>query len=412
MGMNTQSIISTYYNQSLGLTEPWKVEDVKLDTKHLKVDILVVWPAGEKAPCPVCQKPCGVNDHREERSWRHLDTMQFETTITCRMPRVSCLDHGIKTINVPWAENLSRFTALFEHFAIDVLLAAKSIKQAMTLLRLSWDQIHAIQLKAVERGLVRRIDDQINYAGIDEKNFGKGHSYISVLTDLNQGRILEVVKDRTLESAESLLNKLSLKQKQGIKAVAMDMWDAFMTATKTILPKADIVHDKFHIASYLGKAVDEVRRKENKQLNKDGNEMLKGTKFLWLTNPDNWKPEDKQSFRSFAIDEMKVGRAWSIKEMFRHFWNYSYIGSAQSFFKRWYFWATHSKLKPIISAAKTIQRHISGLFAYLKHHITNAVSEGLNSKIQSIKSNARGFRNFEHYRAAILFHCGKLSLYP
>ena len=113
-----------------------------------------------------------------------------------------------------------------------------------------------------------------------------------------------------------------------------------------------------------------------------------------------------------AIDELKVGRAWSIKEMFRHFWTYRYRGAAISFFKRWYFWATHSKLQPVMKMAKTLQRHLEGMLSYLKHHITNAVTEGLNSKIQSIKANARGFRNFEHYRIAILFHCGRLSMCP
>jgi transposase len=113
-----------------------------------------------------------------------------------------------------------------------------------------------------------------------------------------------------------------------------------------------------------------------------------------------------------AIDEMKVGRAWSIKETFRRFWDYRYRGAAESFFKSWYYWATHSKLKPIVDAARTLKRHIVGILAYLKHHITNAATEGLNSKIQSIKSDARGFRNFQNYRIAILFHCGKLNLYP
>ena len=112
------------------------------------------------------------------------------------------------------------------------------------------------------------------------------------------------------------------------------------------------------------------------------------------------------------VDELKVGRAWSIKEAFRHFWDYSYNGSAMTFFKNWFFWATHSKIKPIIAVARMLKRHLPGILAYIKHHITNAVTEGLNSKIQILKSNARGFRNFQHYRTAILFHCGKLSLYP
>jgi transposase len=192
----------------------------------------------------------------------------------------------------------------------------------------------------------------------------------------------------------------------------MDMWEAFMTASKNNAPQADIVHDKFHTVAYLTKAVDNVRRKENKDMLKLGDETLKGSKYLWLTNPENFKPEEKTAFKLFEIDELKVGKAWAIKEAFQHFWDYSYQGSAQSFFQNWYFWATHCRLKPMIEAAKTLKRHLVGLLAYLKHHITNAVTEGLNSKIQIIKSNARGFRNFNNYRVAILFNCGKLNLYP
>lgn len=410
--MNTTQNIAGHYAQLLGLTHPWTVKEVNVDVNDLTINIQIAHASGNKVPCPVCNQLCSVEDHREERSWRHLDTMQFETTITCRIPRSSCKEHGVKTVTVPWAGENSRFTVLFEHFSIDVILAAKSITQARELLRLSWDQIHLIQLKAVDRGISRRQVDPIKHAGIDEKSFLKGHNYVSVLTDLDKGRVLEVEKGRTLESAKNLWNKLPEQQRHGIEAVAMDMWDAFMTATKESVPKADVVHDKYHTVGYLGKAVDEVRRKENKLLVKSGEDLLKGTKFLWLTNPNNFKPEDKKAFRSFALDELKVGKAWSIKEAFRHFWNYSYQGSAESFFKRWYFWATHSRLKPMIEAAKTLKRHLTGIMAYLKHHITNAVTEGLNSKIQSIKANARGFRNFIHYRAAILFHCGKLNLYP
>jgi transposase len=339
--------------------------------------------------------------------------MQFETIISCKVPRTNCPEHGIKTVNVPWADNYSRFTFLFERFAIDVLGSAKNITAAKKLLRLSWRQIHRIQKRAVERGMSRRENEKIIHVGIDEKNFLKRHSYASVLNDLDEGRVLDVVEGRTEESAKALLDTgLSDRQRKQVEAIAMDMWDAFMSASRQILPQADIVHDKYHVAGYLGKAVDSVRKKENNCLLKTGDDTLKGSKYLWLHNPDNLSKDAKKKFREFALDELQVGRAWAIKESFRHFWLYRYKGAAERFFKQWYFWATHSKLKPIIDSAKTLKRHYGGIVAYLKHHITNAVSEGINSKIQSIKADARGFRNFQNYRIAILFHCGKLNLYP
>lgn len=401
-----------HYEQMLGLTDVWTISDIDLDTENLRLSIRINVPRGIKLPCPVCGKLCSKEDHREERAWKHLDTMQFETIIKCRVPRIHCSKHGIKTVDVPWADSYSRFTCLFEKFAIDVLESSKNIKAAAKLLRLSWKQIHSIQKRAVERGLARRREEEIIHIGIDEKSFLKGHSYVSILNDLNKGRVLDVIEGRTEESAETLLNILSEQQKDKVEAIAMDMWAAFMNAAGTVLPEADIVHDKYHIAGYLGKAVDAVRKKENRIMVRDGNNTLKGSKYLWLTNPENLSKDAKKEFREFALTELKVGRAWSVKEAFRHFWFYKYKGSAISFFDKWYFWATHSKLKPIIKCAKTLKRHFKGIISYLKHHITNAVSEGINSKIQSVKANARGFRNFQNYRIAILFHCGKLNLYP
>lgn len=408
---NTQTL-PDHYGQMLNLSDPWFVSAIDLDTDNLKLTIRVKTPKGTKLPCPACGKACPKEDHREERMWRHLDAMQFETFIICRTPRVKCPEHGILSAAVPWAGSYSRFTALFEKFAIDVLQSAKSVKAAMGLLRLSWDQVHEIQKRAVRRGLERRKDEPVKHAGIDEKNFLKGHSYVSLLTDLDQGRVLELAPNRDETAARTLLGSLSDKQQEAVEAAAMDMWPAFMAAARGILPDADIVHDKYHVATYLGKAVDSVRKKENRMLAKNGSHILKNTKYLWLTNPENWDADDRNDFRRMAVDELKVGRAWSIKEAFRHFWNYRYRGSAASFFRRWYYWATHSRLKPVIEAAKTLKRHFDGIMNYLKHHVTNAVTEGLNSKIQSIKANARGFRNFQNYRIAILFHCGKLSIYP
>jgi len=402
-----------HYEQMLGLTAPWVVSDINLSIENLNLTLEVTTVKGVKLPCPVCGILCPKEDHLTRRSWRHLDTMQFETVIKCSTPRIKCSKHGVKAVEVPWANRYSRYTYLFEHFAIDILQGAKNIESAKKILRLSWKQVQNIQERAVERGLTKRKEDEIKHLGIDEKSFLKGHSYVSILNDLNKGRVIDVIEGRTTESATTLINNsLTKKQKEKVEAIAMDMWDSFMNAAREILPQADIVHDKYHVAGYLGKAVDSVRKSENKFMLKTKNNTLVGSKYLWLTNPENMSKKAKKSFKKFTIDELKVGRAWSIKEAFRHFWYYSYEGSAKSFFKKWYFWATHSKLKPIIKSAKTIKRHFKGIIAYLKHHITNAVSEGLNSKIQSIKANARGFRNFQNYRIAILFNCGKLELYP
>jgi transposase len=221
-----------------------------------------------------------------------------------------------------------------------------------------------------------------------------------------------VVEDRTEEAADRLWEGLTDGQKEQIEAVAVDMWPAFANSIESNAPQAEIVHDRFHISKHLNEAVDKVRRQENKALTQADDDRLKGTKQLWLFNPENMSEDRWIEFDALKDQELKTSRAWAMKEQFRWFWEYCYAGNARKFFNRWYGWATRSQLKPIIKVAKMLKRHLENTLTYFRHSITNAMSEGFNSRIQSIKSQARGFRAFENYRTRILFYCGKLNLHP
>lgn len=404
--------LRVHYGLLLGLESAWRVADVDLALEQQRVEIAVEWAGGREAPCPECGEACPVYDLREERRWRHLDTMQFETLIRCRVPRCRCPEHGVRTVAVPWADQHGRFTLMFEAFAIKVLQACANVEAARKLLRLSWQQADEIRTRAVERGLERRGETVIERVGLDEKSFGKRHDYISVMSDLDQGRVLEVVPERRQEAAETLLLTLSARQRQGVLAVALDMWPAFMNAAAKHLPEATIVHDKFHVAKHLGEAVDKVRKQENRVLYEQGDTSLKGAKYLFLKNPDNMKESQRERFEALRQSNLKTARAWAIKDQFNAFWSFDFVADARACFKHWYAWAVRSRLKPIRDKARMLKKHLPGLLGYTLHPVTNAVTEGLNSKIQNIKSSARGFRSFTRYRTAILFHCGKLDMLP
>lgn len=404
--------IEDHYGQLLGIYSPWTISDVALHLEESRVDIVIEY-TDDSGPCPECGAQSPKHDEREERIWRHLDTMQFATYLHCRVPRVRCKEHGAKTLKTPWAGKNSRFTLMFEAFAIRVLKAARSVEEARKLLSLNWHQVNAIKARAVERGLARRKEEPVRYVGIDEKQFRSGHRYVSSLVDLEGGRVLDVEQERTEAATKRLIEKgLSTAQREQVEAAAVDMWPAFANAINCALPGAAIVHDRFHVSQHLNKAVDQVRRDENRLLGKVGDARLKGTKYMWLANEENQHERFAETFANLKNSDLKVSRAWAIKELYRDFWTYASKGWAKRFFDKWYSWAIRSRLKPIKEKAKMLKSHLDNLLTYFEHPISNAVAEGLNSKIQTVKANARGFRSFDGFRYSILFYCGGLDMEP
>ena len=222
--------------------------------------------------------------------------------------------------------------------------------------------------------------------------------------------MLEVMEGKDTLTGTMLLETLPEEALDKIQAVSMDMSLSYEAAVEAIIPEADIVHDRYHISANLNEAVDQVRRSENKAMMEEGDEALKGTRQLWLSNPSNHSKEEQASFAKLQKQQLKVNRAWGIKELFVAFWSCADEQSGRAFFKKWYSWAIRSRLAPIKRVARTLKGRLENIVSYFRHRVTNATAEGLNSKIQSLKSAARGFRNFFNYRTRILFFCGKLDL--
>ena len=401
------------YATILGLTAPWTVDRVEVDVPGGAVHVWVARAEGVAAQCPQCQATCTVYDHRE-REWRHLDTCQLQTRIHAAVPRIDCPTHGVLQSPVPWATPGSKFTLLFERLVIDWLQEAAVVAVARQL-KLGWDAVWGIERRAVVRGLARRETLALRYVGVDEKSFQRRHDYVTVVSDLDNARVLFVADDRKQASLEAFWALgLTEAQRTAIQGVAMDMWPPYIQATRAQIPDADakIVFDRFHCAKHLNEGVDRVRRAEQHDLRAVGDTRLTGTKYLWLRNPEHFTYKKWRDFGALRASTLKVARAWALKESAASLWLYRYVGAAKTFFRRWYFWATHSRLKPMIEKARMLKRHLPNILTYLKHRITNATAEGLNSKIQWIRYTARGYRNRENFKTAIYFHCGKLDLYP
>jgi len=299
-----------------------------------------------------------------------------------------------------------------EAYCIQVLLACPTVTKAAELLGLSYDMVHHVRQRAVERGLLRRDLSPVKQLCIDDKSFLRGSSFVAVLSALDQGRVLEVTPERTKQAAVEALQSLPEPVRQQVTAVAQDMWDPYQRAVEQVLPQAAIVHDRYHIVSHLNEAVNKVRRAEHAELKAKGDLTLSGQRFVFLKNPQNWSDDEADAFAAMQHMELKVSRAWRLKELFGQLYSYHSETWARKFFARWFLSATHSHLPLVSKVAWMIKNRLDNVVSYAQHRITNAVAEGLNSKIQSIKAAARGFGNFAHYRIAILFHCGGLQLAP
>jgi transposase len=399
------------YRHLLGLVHPWTVAKVDLDITKQRVDVCVEHDKGLRWPCPECGQEHPLYDHSEERVWRHLDSCQFMTYLHAAPPRVNCPDHGVKQVRLPWADAKSRFTLLFECFAIKVLLHT-DIKGAAEILRISWDEAMHIMKRAVSRGQAAKQETVINHLGVDEKAIAKGQTYLTITCDLDRGVVDGIVDGRTKEALDGYFTALKENQRKGIEAVAIDMWEPFIQSVSANLGKEKIVFDLFHIMKHMNEAVDIVRRREHKALLAANDNTLVKSKYLWLYGKENLPEKHCEHFESLKRLNLKTGRAWAIKESLRGIWSYTRLRWAKWYWKRWYYWATHSRLQPVIKVAKMLMRHIDNILTYFKYRITNAVSEGLNAKIQAIKKQSYGFRNVEHFKIAIYFHCGGLQLFP
>lgn len=401
------------YEQILGIAAPWHVERVEL--KLAEGQVLVFVEGGKPVEtCPECGRRCARYDSSERR-WRHLDTCQLRTILVAKVPRVKCDEHGVRQVGVPWAEERSRFTALFEALVIDWLRATESISAVAKGLGLSWDEVAGIRSRAVARGMRRRGRAPLPAAvGVDETSITRGHEYVTVVNALSEARVLDVIDHRTEESLNSFWCQYKPEELAKVEMVAMDMWPAYIQSTSKHLTNADtkIVFDKFHILKHLGDAVDKVRRREHRELKGAGDDRLSKTRYLWLTRPDRLEGEARERLEQLRRGSLRTARAFRYKEIASSLWGYVRRGMAERIWKQWLHGALRCSLEPIRKVARMIKNHFAGVINAATSDITNAMSESVNSHIQRIKKRACGFRSRVRYREAILFHLGGLDLYP
>jgi len=351
--------MEAFYAQQLSLPSPWFVEKVLVSREERTVHVYLERPVGSRLPCPKCGMELSVFDHYPERTWRHLDSCEYSTYAHARVPRVRCSEHGVLTVGFPWAEPRAQQTRWQEIKTLNVLKVS-DVQGTAAILSQSWDEVFCVMERAVARGLARKEHKLPTQIGVDEKAASKGHRYITLVNNLAGGTVDKVLLGRKAAPLESYFLSYPKEQREAVEAVAMDMSGPFRSAVEEVIPGASskIVYDRYHIMAIMNRAVDTVRKQENAALRNEGDDTLVGSKYLWLYGQERLPQRYAERFNALRSRELATGRAYAIKEMLRTLWQCSGVEEAQKVWRRWYFWATHSRLTPVIDAARTLCSHL------------------------------------------------------
>jgi transposase len=390
----------------LGLTPPWTVTRSDFDPDAKRLDIQIDFTPGSRFPCPNCgAADCPAYD-TERMTWRHLNFFQYQAWLNARVPRLRCDTCGIRKAHVPWARPDSGFTLLFEALLMTMLSAmpvnsvAKMVGEHDTRL---WRVLHHY----VDQARARSDASDVTRAAIDETAARRGHDYITLFVDIDQARVLFATEGRDADTVAAFAEDLAAHggDAEAISEVCIDMSPAFIKGTAEHLPNAAITFDKFHAVKIVNDAVDQVRRTEQK-----GQSLLRGTRYIWLRNPTNLSDRQRATLDSLPTRHLKTARAYQIRLAFQDLYHQPSAEAGAGFLKKWYFWATHSRLEPMIEAARTVKRHWDGILRWFDSKIANGLIEGINSLVQAAKAKARGYRSIRNLKAIVYLLAGKLDL--
>jgi transposase len=396
------------FEAALAIQSPWYIDDVKFDLSSKRLDIYIDFKRGSSffSVKSDCTEQYKVKDTCK-KTWRHLNFFEHECYLHCRTPRIDLGDNKTELISPPWAGVNSGFTLLFEAFVLE-LCAYMPVHSVCKIINEHDNKIWRLLEKYVDQAL--EVEDYSNViaVGMDETSRKKGYSYITLFVDMLKKKTIHVTQGKNFETVGSFVNVLENRNgdRNQIKDVSCDMSPAFIKGVGMYLPEANITFDKFHIMKIINKAVDQVRREELKI-----HPILINARYALLKNKGNLTKKQTEKRKELHISKLNLKsiRALHIRENFQEIYKARTEDNFKTLLKKWYFWATHSRLKPIIKAAKTIKKHWYGILEWKRSQINNGVLEGLNSVIQAAKSKARGFKTFRNFRIIVFLLTGKMD---
>ena len=405
-------ITQELFQLALNITDPWFVSDLNFDAESKRLDVYINFKKGSTFNYIDLENNSKTISNlkaydTKDKIWRHLNFFEHECYLHARVPRVKLPNGKTKLIKTPWEGLSNGFTLLFEALLLQ-LCQAMPVSKVAAITKTRDDKLWNMLDRYIDKTREHEDFKDIDAIGLDETSRAKGHEYITLFVDLKKRRTIFITKGKDNTTIKHFSK--DFKEHNGdinnIKNVSCDMSPAFIKGVKENLPKAEITFDKFHILKIINEAVNSVRKQEVAT-----NNILKGTKYIWLKNYNNLTKKQKEQLNELTMSNMNIKtiRAYNIRQSFQDIYQANTQEEFITYLNKWYYWATHSKLEPIVKVAKAIKRHWDGIVKWYESKINNGILEGLNSVIQATKSKARGYKTFKNYKIIVYLLTGKLD---
>ena len=382
---------------------------VKVDHEQEQLLIFLKRKRLHRLPCSQCGQRAHPHDALQERRWRHVPLWGIPSKIVYQPWRVRCPQCGIKVERIPWGPSKSPLS-----LPLVIVLAtwAKllALKLVAEMFSVSWSTVAGAVKQAVNYGLEHRETDFVLGLGIDEISRQKGHIYHTQIYDLTEHRLLWSQEGRSAETLEAFFKEWGPERTQRIVGICCDMWAPYVQVIRRYAPQAVLVFDKFHLIRHLLEAVNRVRKQEARQQEKINPDLLRGAKYIFLKNPWNLTPRQKERLGFLEKMNLKINRAYLLKESFRQLWDYHDIDEAKCFLKKWFWLATHSRLRPMRDFAWLLRRHEENILTYFDLPIDNGAVEAMNNNAKVISHRAHGFRTGKWFSTIMLHGMGNLPM--
>ena len=353
--------------------------------------------------CPVCGSWQTVRKKGfKERVLRLVPIGGRPTFLCLGIWRIQCERCGaLRWPQLPFVKGKARHTRRFAQFALD-LVHWTTVLGVARVLGVGWDLVKDIHKEHLQSQYKTPPLKDLKYLGIDEFSIRKGHSYMSIFVDLESGRILHAVEGKGGKDITPFLQVLRKKACR-LEAVAMDMSTSFISAVEEYLPHVALVFDRYHVSALMNKAIEDIRREQQSQLDEEGKKALKGTRFLLLKNYETLNKEKQSRLAQLLEANAPLLTIHTMKEQLREFWEKDSMEQAIPFLHAWCTDAQNSGVKELKKIAATLMRHSHGLLNYYFHRISCGIVEGINNKIKTLKRQAYGFRDMTYFKLR-LYH--------